>query len=149
MADEPLVISSRSEQLLELIALELAHSRLKSKEPSYEGEKIQGLHLEQTINDMQNRLGLLPVKIQAEREGVEVLFYYSLAWGGPITPTPEVVIELESQVWRDPVLAVKVLEAKQQQKSIVVSRKLSTYGYRSGKMAWSDFSAPEYTMNPE
>lgn len=130
--------TSKAEQLLELIALELAHSRLRGVE-----ELSTLAAFKDAIELKQAALNILPIKQKAERLGIKVIFYYETWQRSNHQPPLAIKNELEDKVWQDPRLSIK-LETVNKRQTIVVNRRLQ--GSNQGFPESVDlYTLPEYS----
>jgi len=139
MSVENTAVTSNTEQLLELIALELAHARLRETASS----NSQLTAFQEAIEEKQAILDILPAKLKAERKGVEVIFTYRDVSGYTFSPSEKIANELEQTAWQDPALSVKLSEASTM---IEVRRKLTMASVGQPPSA-RFYTAPEYIVN--
>lgn len=145
MSEEALGAVSESDQLLELVALELAYVRMKIVNEADTSQTLKSV--EEMIDQKQRTLNILPIQITAKRLGINVSFLYT-NWGGErITPSSlEIKNELEGRVWQDPLLQAKLLEAKASSNKIVRAlRELSLCHVGSTQSAGS-YTEPKYSI---
>jgi hypothetical protein len=141
MSAEQTAVTSTTEKLLELIALESAHTRLR--ETVIPGDE----HLtefDEAIAKRQATLNMLPAQLKADRLRVAVTFtYYDVGGFGALTPPKEVKEELERKVWQDPDLSAKLSAAREM---IVVTRVALMAGIGLTPSA-KFYAEPKYTVN--
>ena len=143
-AQAPQEVISKSEELLELIAVELAHARTRSAE-IVDVQTLQSF--EEIINQKQRTLNIFPVQMMAKRLGITVSFFYRNWANEIITPSPLALKnELEGKVWQDPLLSTKLLEAKEGlNKTVRVVRNLSV-NYGGPPQSVASYTEPEYVI---